>query len=102
MITPETEPKCGQVFGDCPRAFRYFLAPDDAPSVYAAAKAIVQAAGFVIEEETRPHCNADPPRTPACGLIAIRDKTQVQVRPSIPGRTPMTSAPLHQAGCRSG
>lgn len=78
-VTPDTTPNCGGLFGDCPRAYRYYLAPGAGADIYAAAKAMVTNAGFELDQEIRPTCDGDPPRTPACGIIASRDSDLLQV-----------------------
>ena len=89
VITPDTEPNCGGLFGDCPRAFRYYLVDGETGSdAYAEAKAMVIAAGFEVEQEFRPNCDADPPRTPACGFSASRDSDGLQVSLFNPGEDP--------------
>jgi hypothetical protein len=87
-ITPHTEPNCGGLFGDCPRAFRYYIARGTGADIYAAAKSMVTGSGFEVDQEIRPSCNADPPRTPACGLTASRDSAFLQVSIFNPGEDP--------------
>lgn len=79
VVTRDTKPNCGSLFGDCPRALRYYLASGAGADIYAAAKAMVTNTGFEIDQETRPTCDAVPPRTPACGIIASRDSDLLQV-----------------------
>lgn len=89
VIAPDTEPNCGGLFGDCPRAFRYYLVDGETGSdAYVNAKAMVIAAGFEVEQEVRPNCDADPPRTPACGFSASRDSNGLQVSLFNPGKDP--------------
>lgn len=79
VVTPDTRPSCGGLPGNCPRAFRYYLASGAGADIYAAAKARVTSAGFELDLEIRPTCDADPPRTPACGITASRDSDLLQV-----------------------
>ena len=78
-VTPDSTPSCGGLFGECPRAIRYYLASGAGADIYAAAKARVTSAGFELDLEIRPTCDADPPRTPACGITASRESDLLQV-----------------------
>jgi hypothetical protein len=89
VITPDTEPNCGGLFGDCPRAFLYYLVDaETGADAYAEAKAMITTAGFEVDQEIRPTCDADPPRTPACGMSASKDSDFLQVSLFNPGEDP--------------
>lgn len=88
IVTPATQPNCGGLFGDCPRAYRYYLADGTGGDVYAAARAMTIGAGFTLDQEIRPSCDAEPARTPACSFTASRDSELLQVSIFNPGEDP--------------
>lgn len=63
---------------NCPSVTRYYLVAPLPADAYQEALELTTSAGFAIEAETRPACDA-PPTGPVCGFVASRDDAQVAV-----------------------
>jgi hypothetical protein len=80
---------------DCPAVSRYYLVPaDSAVSVYSEAKGVVAAAGFILDRELFPACDA-PESGPACTALAKHDKDFVDVGVFRPGDDAASVVPAH-------
>lgn len=83
---PDGDVRCDPlVNAGCPAVVRYYLVDATPIEVFAAAKEAAMGAGFEVQEEFDPACNA-PPSVPACRFIAARDADHIVVNVYGPGK----------------
>jgi hypothetical protein len=81
---------------DCPSVVRYYLAPaDSAGPIYAQGKDILAAAGFAIDREFFPACDA-PRSGPACAGFSKRDGDFADVAVFRPGEDAGSIVAAHE------
>jgi hypothetical protein len=73
------EVNCSHVVSPgCPAVVRFYLVDARASDIYAEAKQVVTTAGYSINDEFYPACDA-PPSGPACTFYALKDADQITV-----------------------
>ena len=82
---PDGDVHCqpGAGVGECPSVSRTYLVKAPPPDVYAEARPMIVAAGFAIEHEGNPECDATS--APACMLLSRTDAIHVVVFVYNPG-----------------
>jgi hypothetical protein len=76
---------CAFFLPKCPHVARYYLTDMQAIDAYAAAKQMLAAAGFKVDEEFDPDCAGN---AAACVVVASRDSDTIQVSVYGPGEDP--------------
>lgn len=69
----------------CPGADRWFALKGDVSAALLAARQVVEAAGFTVDDVLYPACDA-PPSAPACTLLASKDADRISMSIGPPGR----------------
>jgi hypothetical protein len=75
---------CASLLPECPSVTRYYLVPGSPVDAYPGAKRMVTDAGFKIDLDTGPACDA-PPGSSACALAGARDDDLIRVSIYKPG-----------------
>jgi len=84
---PGAEISCTPIVTEpCPRVLRYYLVDGQPADAYPAVKQMLAAAGFAIDEEFDPTCDA--PNLSACVVVASRAEDQLRVNLFYPGADP--------------
>jgi len=78
IVPPDGSGGCLQIATNCPSVSRYYLVDDQPIETYRQATRVLQTAGFVIEQEFDPECDA-PPSNPACALRAVVEREFVRL-----------------------
>jgi hypothetical protein len=69
----------------CPGADRWYALSGDVTAALQAARQVVEAAGFTVDDVLYPACDA-PPSAPACTHFASRDADRISMSIAPPGR----------------